>query len=823
MKTVLGINVCLSAIGWSLAERPSKPGETLAVTAAGVRVTTLSSAEKMAYNRGQSSYSMQERKEARSIRRMRGRYQLRREQLIETLREAGVIGPDDLLSEDGKDTTHETWRLRAIAVSEPITLQQLARVLLMINKTRGCSKKRLDDKSWVNEFHESGLPYGEFVYGKIQKGERVVGHRHLRDDRVAEFEAIWDCQSKYHPELTEQLRKRIRDRIIFYQREPRSKDGMIPYCQYESWEREIDCKDGKRIKRMGCKCAPRSSPAFQRLRIWIEVNNITIVHLPTGEVHALDREQTERLAEELEFRESMAPEEVVAFLYPHSAEDYHTEHQTILGNTTMARLSRFVPRETLAFDPLLPKDEYERQTSYRLWHLISSASASESDEPLVRNLMAVAGVDESTAREMASIRFEDGYGKLSHKAIRNILPFLLEGHRFGTALIAAGYRLTMPPRARFNTIPLLEQNVIMNPVCEKLVIQLTHIVNAVAAEKGKPKAIRVRFSMVTPAYVRKLTARMLRMMVTDTKVHSSTIDTPGYDDHLDLALSAAYMAAGKVDESVDFKALCKPALDAVLVSYKPRTRVATRNVNRIRIGGGQTLEQECLTPRGQIHKEQVYAVREVDGKTAFVIHKPAVGENLQPGQRRMTVPSRMGGVPIHVKHDKDGQVILDAEGKPIPTDYVTLRNNHHVAFYEDLDRKLCEVVVTFKEALERVVAGRPAVDREYMKMAGWGYEFSLSVNEMVVFPDKDFDPAKIDLQDRANYPLISPHLFRVQKISSKHYEFIHHLRGTLEKDPAKSGIDWLSLHSPKALKGAVKVRLNHIGEIVEVVEVFGKS
>ncbi len=51
----------------------------------------------------------------------------------------------------------------------------------------------------------------------------------------------------------------------------------------------------------------------------------------------------------------------MAFLYPHSAEDYHTEHQTILGNTTMARLSRFVPRETLAFDPLLPKDEYEKQ------------------------------------------------------------------------------------------------------------------------------------------------------------------------------------------------------------------------------------------------------------------------------------------------------------------------------------------------------------------------------------------------------------------------------------------------------------------------------
>ncbi|MGM9748301.1 MAG: hypothetical protein ACI3ZN_05840 [Candidatus Cryptobacteroides sp.] len=217
----------------------------------------------------------------------------------------------------------------------------------------------------------------------------------------------------------------------------------------------------------------------------------------------------------------------------------------------------------------------------------------------------------------------------------------------------------------------------------------------------------------------------------------------------------------------------------------------------------------------------LYRRREdLDGNVSFVIRKPAEGDDLQPDQRRMTVASRLIAYPLRCKHDKEGRLILDSDGNPFPNDYVVYRNNHHIAVYEDFDGRLHEEVVTFKEALDRMLKGRPAIDRDYMKVAGWGFCFSMAINEMFVFPDvtTGFEPGKIDLMDRANLPLISKHLFRVQKISRKDYSFVLHSKASVRTDPAMKNITWKRITSPNLMKGAVKVRLNHLGEIVEVFE-----
>src|SRR5690606_9617123 len=78
----------------------------------------------------------------RAMRRTRERYQRRTEQLIDSLKKANIITAESKLAEDGKNTTHETWRLRAKAVSEKIEKDELARVLLAINKKRGYKSSR---------------------------------------------------------------------------------------------------------------------------------------------------------------------------------------------------------------------------------------------------------------------------------------------------------------------------------------------------------------------------------------------------------------------------------------------------------------------------------------------------------------------------------------------------------------------------------------------------------------------------------------------------------------------------------------------------------
>ena len=278
MKKVLGINVNLSAVSWALADRAESDSETGALLRAGVRVPNLSPVEKLAFARGDAAATNLQRKEQRVIRRMRNRYLLRRQRLIEALRREHLLSPSDLLSEDGPDTTYETWKLRAKAASERISLPEFSRVLLMMNKSRGCTtKRRIKDTTWYDELHAGDLTYGQFICGKVLAGEPLSGQLHLRADSIAEFDRVWDRQASFHPELTPELKDEIRDRIIFYQRPMKSEKSSVPFCPYESWEREIQGQGAKvRIKRMGCRVAPRSSPLFQRLRIWEVLNNLTL-------------------------------------------------------------------------------------------------------------------------------------------------------------------------------------------------------------------------------------------------------------------------------------------------------------------------------------------------------------------------------------------------------------------------------------------------------------------------------------------------------------------------------------------------------------------
>ena len=96
MKKVLGINVNLSAVSWALADRAESDCETGALLRAGVRVPNLSPVEKLAFALGDAATNLQ-RKEQRVIRRMRNRYLLRRQRLIEALRREHLLSPSALL------------------------------------------------------------------------------------------------------------------------------------------------------------------------------------------------------------------------------------------------------------------------------------------------------------------------------------------------------------------------------------------------------------------------------------------------------------------------------------------------------------------------------------------------------------------------------------------------------------------------------------------------------------------------------------------------------------------------------------------------------
>lgn len=176
--------------------------------------------------------------------------------------------------------------------------------------------------------------------------------------------------------------------------------------------------------------------------------------------------------------------------------------------------------------------------------------------------------------------------------------------------------------------------------------------------------------------------------------------------------------------------------------------------------------------------------------------------------------------PLHYKKDHFGQELLDTHGQKIPVDFVSTGNNHHVAIYEDDQGHLQERVVSLLDAVRLVMAGLPVIDKGFNRALGWKFLFTMKQNECFVFPEAQggFDPGEIDLLDPVNKKRISPHLFRVQKLATTNYMFRHHLETTVEEPKALKGTAFKNLQSTGGLRALVKVRINHLGDIVSVGE-----
>jgi CRISPR-associated endonuclease Csn1 len=168
-----------------------------------------------------------------------------------------------------------------------------------------------------------------------------------------------------------------------------------------------------------------------------------------------------------------------------------------------------------------------------------------------------------------------------------------------------------------------------------------------------------------------------------------------------------------------------------------------------------------------------------------------------------------------------------------PIDFVSTRNNHHIAIYRDENGRLQENTVSFWDAVKRKQSKLPLIIKEPAKIwdsiinsglddqdilkclpePNWVYQTSLQQNEMFVF-----GLSEEELQSAEN-SLISKHLYRVQKMSKKNNGaidiwFRHHLETKLDDSQTSKDLKrFINIQSLSGLTG-VKVKINNIGKIV---------
>lgn len=219
MKRILGLDLGVSSIGWALVNEAENSNEKSSIVKLGVRVNPLTTDEQTNFEKGKSITTNADRTLKRGMRRNLQRYKQRRTELIRKLKESGIITDDTLLYENGNRTTFETYRLRAKAANEEITLEEFARVLLMINKKRGYKSNRkakgqdegtlVDGMEVAKKLYEEGQTPGQYSLSLISQGRNYLPDYYI-SDLQAELEQIWKTQKAFYPEiLTDDFRKKL--------------------------------------------------------------------------------------------------------------------------------------------------------------------------------------------------------------------------------------------------------------------------------------------------------------------------------------------------------------------------------------------------------------------------------------------------------------------------------------------------------------------------------------------------------------------------------------------------------------------------------------
>ena len=222
MKKILGLDLGTNSIGWAVVNEKENIDEKSSIIKLGVRVNPLTVDEQRNFEAGKPITTNADRTLKRSMRRNLQRYKLRRESLLEILKSNHFITEETILAEDGNRTTFETYRLRTKAAVEEISLEELSRVLLMINKKRGYKSSRkvnaddegkiIDGMDIARKLYDEDLTPGQYVLNLMRTGKRYIPDFY-RSDLIAEFNKIWNFQKQFYPEiLTDELKEELKNK-----------------------------------------------------------------------------------------------------------------------------------------------------------------------------------------------------------------------------------------------------------------------------------------------------------------------------------------------------------------------------------------------------------------------------------------------------------------------------------------------------------------------------------------------------------------------------------------------------------------------------------
>lgn len=552
MKKILGLDLGTNSIGWALIEVDDN-NKPIKIIALGSRIIPINSDERDQFEKGQSISKNQERTKSRTQRKGYDRKQLKKKDLKIILEKLGIYPTNELLNIPFLDL----WKLRSESANPDsnISAKQLGRILYMLNQKRGYKSARREAnadkketeyvaavKSRYNQIQDKGQTIGQYFYEKLSwaysnnEYYRIKEKVLPREAYEKEFDTIINVQKEKHDFLTDDIIDQIKNETIYFQRKLKSQKGLISICDFEGFEKKIfnQEKNTESIKFVGPRVAAKTSPLNQFCKVWETVNNISLkIKNPEGSKYKWGEwfptlEEKQKIADYLNTHENLSFQELLKIVNLKKENIYVNKQilKGLQGNLTYSELENTLgsdspllqfnisikplENEALLVDKktgeileervgLIVENTIEQQPLYQLWHTIYSIKdLDECKKALIKRY----NVSPEIADKLSKIDFnKQAFASKSNKAIRKILPHLMQGFDYSQACSLAGYNhsnsLTKEERDELtisDKLELLKKNSLRQPVVEKILNQMINVVNAVFKEYGNPEEIRVELA-----------------------------------------------------------------------------------------------------------------------------------------------------------------------------------------------------------------------------------------------------------------------------------------------------------------------------------------
>lgn len=519
MSKVLGLDLGSNSVGWALIDTEAEH-----IIGMGVRIFPEAVNEKDTEREASKNV---ERRLKRQLRRQYERRRMRTNTVRNALYKSGLLPTDP--DEFSRVLLLDPYELRARALNEKLDLFEIGRIVDHINSRRGFLSNRkasseeeasgtiykgtADGKAGINDVASALHPelqlYKQYLASKdavlaslppLSDGFRTMGeylasldpHEQrrrnrftLRDHYRIELDLILNLQSKHYPKvLTSDAVDWILSKV-FYQRPLKSVRHLVGKCRFEP----------------GKKRSHKSHPEYQRFRFLQQLNSLRIQSADRVEEDETKLDAHERAAliaaveqasKKIPFDKPSALKKVLG--WPKSI-DAKASHESIEVLSTQRQLFDALGRRYV--------EGLSRDELHGIWNILQFAEDVEwAATWAMKNLK----VNEEQARAFAKIKLEDGYGNVSLRAARKILPFLEQGYMYHEAVGFAGYTFTDPNVQVDVTdqMPGLAPEDARNPTVQRSFAEMRKVVNAIVRKWGNPDVVRVEMgrSVKLPAKTR---------------------------------------------------------------------------------------------------------------------------------------------------------------------------------------------------------------------------------------------------------------------------------------------------------------------------------